>query len=67
MLTPPGVCECVLAFRRLKEIMRIMGLNDSVHWLTWFILCTAVMLTTALLLVLILKVRARDGKKARLT
>lgn len=42
--------------RRLKEIMRIMGLNDSVHWLTWFILCAAVMLTTATLLAIILKV-----------
>ncbi|CAF3834044.1 unnamed protein product [Rotaria magnacalcarata] len=41
--------------RRLKEIMRIMGLNDSVHWFTWFVLCTAVMVTIALLLVIILK------------
>ncbi|CAF4091856.1 unnamed protein product, partial [Adineta steineri] len=41
--------------KRLKEIMRIMGLNDSVHWFTWFVLCTVVMLITAILLVLILK------------
>ncbi|CAF1095920.1 unnamed protein product [Adineta ricciae] len=41
--------------RRLKEIMRIMGLKDSVHWLTWFILCTTVMLLIALLLALLLK------------
>lgn len=33
-----------------------MGLYDSVHWLTWFVLCTAVMMFTALLLVIILKV-----------
>jgi hypothetical protein len=42
--------------RRLKEIMRIMGLKDSVHWFTWFILCTSVMMLTAILLVLLLKV-----------
>ncbi|CAF2630332.1 unnamed protein product [Rotaria sp. Silwood2] len=41
--------------KRLKEIMRIMGLNDSVHWFTWFILCTIVMIITATLLVIILK------------
>lgn len=41
--------------KRLKEIMRIMGLNDSVHWFTWFVLCTTVMLMTALILVIVLK------------
>ncbi|CAF0854184.1 unnamed protein product [Adineta ricciae] len=41
--------------KRLKEIMRIMGLYDSVHWFTWFVLCVVVMLVTSLLLVLILK------------
>ncbi|UJR30912.1 hypothetical protein I4U23_018422 [Adineta vaga] len=41
--------------KRLKEIMRIMGLNDTVHWFTWFVLCTVVMLVTAIILVLILK------------
>jgi hypothetical protein len=46
--------------RRLKEIMRIMGLNDSVHWFTWFVLCTTVMLFTAILLVIILKVSKSD-------
>jgi hypothetical protein len=38
--------------------MRIMGLNDSVHWFTWFILCTVIMMLTALLLVIILKVNS---------
>ncbi|CAF3444208.1 unnamed protein product [Rotaria sp. Silwood1] len=41
--------------KRLKEIMRIMGLNDSVHWFTWFILCAVVMIITATILVIILK------------
>lgn len=53
--------------RRLKEIMRIMGLNDSVHWLTWFILCTTVMLLIAFALVLLLKVSTHhhtDGSDA---
>ncbi len=36
--------------------MRIMGLKDSVHWFTWFILCSTVMMLTAFLLVILLKV-----------
>lgn len=50
---PP--CQTISS-RRLKEIMRIMGLYDSVHWFTWFVLCTVVMMSTALILVIILKV-----------
>lgn len=46
----------ILFYRRLKEIMRIMGLKDSVHWLTWFVLCTVIMIVNAILLILILKV-----------
>lgn len=42
--------------RRLKEIMRIMGLKDTVHWFTWFVLCTTVMMFSAFLLVVLLKV-----------
>lgn len=33
-----------------------MGLKDSVHWLTWFILCTSVMVLIAILLAVLLKV-----------
>lgn len=47
--------------KRLKEIMRIMGLKDSVHWFTWFVLCATVMMLTAFILVLLLKVR-KSGK-----
>ncbi|CAF3364219.1 unnamed protein product [Rotaria sp. Silwood2] len=42
--------------KRLKEIMRIMGLYDSVHWFTWFILCALIMVIPATLLAIILKV-----------
>ena len=41
--------------------MRIMGLKDAVHWLTWFILCTAVMMLTAFFLVLFLKVMVQSN------
>ncbi|CAF3347478.1 unnamed protein product [Rotaria sp. Silwood1] len=41
--------------KRLKEIMKIMGLKDSVHWFTWFVLCTTIMILTAFILVLLLK------------
>jgi hypothetical protein len=53
---------CKILIRRLKEIMRIMGLNDSVHWFTWFILCAVVMMFNALLLVIILKVMHFSGR-----
>lgn len=47
-------------YRRLKEVMRIMGLNDSVHWFTWFVLCTVIMIITAVLLIVILKVNKSE-------
>jgi len=34
-----------------------MGLNDSVHWFTWFVLCTVVMMFTAVLLAVVVKVK----------
>ncbi|CAF1005228.1 unnamed protein product, partial [Didymodactylos carnosus] len=41
--------------KRLKEIMKIMGLYDTVHWLSWFIWCSFVMMITAIFLVFIIK------------
>lgn len=41
---------------RLKEVMRIMGLSNGVHWLAWFINAFIVMFVTVCLLVVILKV-----------
>ncbi|CAF3930645.1 unnamed protein product, partial [Didymodactylos carnosus] len=41
--------------KRLKEMMRIMGLYDTVHWFTWFIWCSTVMMITAIILVIIIK------------
>ncbi|XP_059201726.1 phospholipid-transporting ATPase ABCA1-like isoform X2 [Centropristis striata] len=40
---------------RLKETMRIMGLNNSVLWFSWFISCLLPLLASAALLVLLLK------------
>lgn len=42
--------------RRLKETMRVMGLGNFVHWISWFIDSTAVMSFSSLLLTIILKV-----------
>lgn len=42
---------------RLKETMRIMGLNNGTLWLSWFISSLIPLLMSAGLLVLILKVR----------
>lgn len=43
--------------RRLKEVMKVMGLSNGVHWLAWLIDSFLVMFTSCVLLVLVLKVR----------
>jgi hypothetical protein len=42
--------------KRLKEVMRMMGLGNGVHWLAWFINAFVVMMFTMGLLVVLLKV-----------
>lgn len=42
---------------RLKETMRIMGLDNGILWLSWFISSLIPLLVSAGLLVVILKVR----------
>ena len=41
--------------QRLKEVMRMMGLNSSVHWLAWFITTFAQMSVTMAILTTMLK------------
>ena len=43
--------------RRLKETMRVMGLGNLVHWLSWFIDSFVVMMFSSGMLSLLLKVR----------
>jgi len=42
--------------RRLKEVMKVMGLSNAVHWVSWFITSFVMMLFSVLLLVVVLKV-----------
>ena len=42
--------------QRLKEVMKMMGLSNAVHWVAWFITSLVVMSITVSLLVAILKV-----------
>jgi ATP-binding cassette subfamily A (ABC1) protein 1 len=42
--------------RRLKETMRVMGLGNGVHWLSWFLDSFVVMIFSSGLLSLLLKV-----------
>ena len=42
--------------QRLKEVMKVMGLGNSVHWLAWFITCFVTMLASVTLLLAVLKV-----------
>lgn len=44
--------------QRLKEVMKMMGLSNAVHWVAWFITSLAVMSITVSLLVVILKVNS---------
>ena len=41
---------------RLKETMRVMGLGNGVHWLSWFLDSFAMMFTSCVLLTIILVV-----------
>ena len=43
--------------QRLKETMRVMGLGNTVHWVSWFIDSFALMSFSAFLLTIILTVR----------
>ncbi|EDV22374.1 uncharacterized protein TRIADDRAFT_10137, partial [Trichoplax adhaerens] len=40
---------------RLKEVMKMMGLDNGVHWAAWFIQCFIIMLLTVFFLTLILR------------
>ena len=44
--------------RRLKEFMKMMGLNNIVHWIAWFITSLSTISITVALLTVILKVSA---------
>ena len=41
---------------RLKEVMKVMGLSNGIHWLAWFIASAIMMTISILLLLIILKV-----------
>ncbi|CAN7942388.1 unnamed protein product, partial [Ixodes pacificus] len=41
--------------KRLKEVMKTMGLNNAVHWLAWFITSFIQMTITAAVLTAVLK------------
>ncbi|KAH3829042.1 hypothetical protein DPMN_131030 [Dreissena polymorpha] len=60
ILTTAMLCKSIVyeKDRRLKEIMKIMGLGNGVHWMAWFINAFVMMFLTNLLLVILLKVLA---------
>ena len=41
---------------RLKEIMKMMGLSNAVHWTAWFITSTVTMVLVVVLQTIILQV-----------
>lgn len=42
--------------QRLKEVMKIMGLGNNVHWMSWFITSVIMLGFSIMLLVIVLKV-----------
>ncbi|KAJ8306345.1 hypothetical protein KUTeg_016890 [Tegillarca granosa] len=57
VLTVSLLCKSIVheKERRLKEVMKIMGLGNLVHWMAWFINAFVMMLITIILLTIILK------------
>ncbi|XP_033737996.1 ATP-binding cassette sub-family A member 7-like isoform X2 [Pecten maximus] len=57
VLTVAMICKNVVyeKEKRLKEVMKIMGLGNLVHWVAWFINAFVVMFVTILLLVILVK------------
>ena len=43
--------------QRLKEVMKMMGLSNAVHWTAWFITSAVTMTAIVILLTIILKVK----------
>lgn len=41
--------------KRLKEFMRVMGLSNGIHWLSWFITQFAIMFSVTFILCLVIK------------
>jgi len=41
--------------QRLKEVMKVMGLSNTVHWTAWFITSTCLMTVIVMLMTIILK------------
>lgn len=41
--------------KRLKEFMRVMGLSNGIHWLSWFITQFAIMFAVTFILCLVIK------------
>lgn len=48
--------------RRLKEVMRVMGLSNATLWLAWFLTSAVMMLASIVMLIVILKVATRAVK-----
>ena len=40
---------------RLKEVMKVMGLGNSIHWIAWFITSFVILFSTSIVLAFILK------------
>ena len=58
ILTTAMLCKSIVyeKDRRLKEVMKIMGLGNGVHWMAWFINAFVMMFATIVILVVMLKV-----------
>ncbi|XP_056020266.1 phospholipid-transporting ATPase ABCA1-like isoform X2 [Ostrea edulis] len=57
VLSVAMICKSIVYEKenRLKEVMKIMGLSNAVHWVAWFINSFVMMFITILILTIILK------------
>ena len=48
---------------RLKEVMKMMGLSNAVHWTAWFITSVTIMMAIVILMTVVLKVNKQIYKQ----
>lgn len=64
VLSVAMICKSIVYEKenRLKEVMKIMGLSNGVHWVAWFINAFVMMFITIVILTIIIKVMASSSQ-----
>ncbi|KAM7349571.1 ATP binding cassette subfamily A member 3 isoform 2-T3 [Cochliomyia hominivorax] len=46
--------------KQLKEVMKIMGLNNWIHWMAWFVKSLIMLGISSILIIILMKIRWKD-------